>query len=82
LTFLDTLAFDVAFSDIESIKVEWEDLEIDVEVGKGGFATVFRGCYKGEPVAVKKINLLADEAPTAEVLDKFNEFRREVSLMR
>jgi hypothetical protein len=45
-----------------------------------GFGEVYKGKYKGEVVAVKK--LLTEGLSPNEVVDVFREFRREVWLSR
>ncbi len=55
LTDVDLLAFDIVLTDIEELKINFEDLQILEEVGRGGYATVFKGMLNGEVVAVKRL---------------------------
>jgi hypothetical protein len=76
------LAFDVVLEDIEYLKANFEDIQVLEEVGKGGYATVFRGSFNGETVAVKRIDMVEENNGTDELVEKFGEFRREALLMR
>ena len=35
-------------------QIPYEDLEIQDQIGGGGFSLVYRGLWKGTPVAIKK----------------------------
>jgi serine/threonine protein kinase len=53
-----------------SDKIDFNDLKIGDEIGRGAFSTVYRGLYRGESVAIKKIALTgkdADKSLTSEV---------------
>ena len=53
------------------IAISLDDLTFQKVIGSGGFGTVWKGTYKGEPVAIKK---LKKQTLTPEVLQ---EFRKE-----
>lgn len=38
-------------------QLQYSDLEIDKEIGVGGFAVVYKGTYKGEQIAVKQLRI-------------------------
>ncbi|EGG14697.1 Kelch repeat-containing protein [Cavenderia fasciculata] len=57
--------------------INYPDIKIEKEIGKGHFSKVLRGVWKGKDVAVKKLNLLKDK-PKEEMM---NEFKAEVELL-
>ena len=81
---LDELVPDIAMIHVQDCKLSHSELEIDREIGMGGFAIVYKGQYRGKIVAIKKIkfgdNSEASLDDTTE-LEAFSEFRREVWLM-
>ena len=56
--------------------VKFQELEIGEVIGRGSFATVNRGKWKGKDVAVKRIRI----PPGYETEDVFN--HREISILR
>eukprot|EP01094_Clydonella_sp_ATCC50884_P023277 TRINITY_DN5531_c0_g1_i1.p1 TRINITY_DN5531_c0_g1~~TRINITY_DN5531_c0_g1_i1.p1 ORF type:complete len:829 (-),score=238.19 TRINITY_DN5531_c0_g1_i1:264-2750(-) len=56
--------------------VTWDELNIGEKIGRGGFGVVYKGFWKGKPVAVKKVH--SDEMDDGELAS----FRSEVELMR
>jgi hypothetical protein len=74
---LDQLALDVAMADMRIIQSD--TLNIGRELGHGAYGTVFEGTWQGQRVAIKR--LTSDEGDDERV-DKFNEFQREVWVMR
>jgi len=59
-------------------KIESNEIEVEKEIGCGGFAQVYLGNWRGMKVAVKELKLRSD---TEESLKMFAEFRREVLLL-
>ena len=79
---LDQLAPDVAMIHIQNCKLNYSEMTFEKEIGEGGFATVYKGEYKGEVVAIKKMKFTGENsAENEEVLAAFSEFRREVWIM-
>jgi GTPase SAR1 family protein len=62
---------------VEETALAPADLEIGRELGRGAFATVRLGVYKGQEVAIKQLQLKDDKTSS----EMFEEFRREVWLM-
>lgn len=62
--------------------IPFSDITLGKELGKGGYATVFKGIYAEEEVAVKRIDIHETEQDDQSLVKKFEEFSHEVSLMR
>jgi serine/threonine-protein kinase CTR1 len=62
--------------DVEDLDIPWSDLVLKEKIGAGSFGTVHRADWNGSDVAVK---ILMEQDFHAE---RFNEFLREVSIMR
>lgn len=77
---LDELVPDVAMVHVANCKLEHSEIDIEKEIGEGGFATVFKGTYHDSIVAVKKIKFGSSDESTKEI-EAFGEFRREVWIM-
>ena len=79
----DLIAPDIAMADIEHL--ERSEIILKNELGEGSFAKVYRAEYQNNEVAVKiiKINNEEEEGEGSvnALLERFAEFRREVSLM-
>lgn len=76
---VDWLAPDVALSSFSGERIEFKDIELGDIIGEGGYATVYKGKWQGQVVAVKQVklvNIVNNEADNV-----FAEFRREVQLM-
>lgn len=76
---VDWLAPDVALSSFSGDRIEFKDIQLGDIIGEGGYATVYKGMWKGQIVAVKQVklvNIVNNEADNV-----FAEFRREVQLM-
>jgi hypothetical protein len=84
-------------ADLESIRVDYDSVEITKELGKGAFGVIYEGTYKGTSIAVKKLilptspSLSLENVPDSdkmsfeernEVVNVFEEFRREVWMMK
>jgi len=76
---VDWLAPDVALSTFSGDRIEFKDIELGDTIGEGGYATVYRGKWKGHIVAVKQVKLV--NIVNTEADNVFAEFRREVQLM-
>eukprot|EP01133_Synstelium_polycarpum_P010264 gene10264-11971_t len=57
--------------------INYSDIKIDKEIGKGHFSKVLRGIWKQKEVAVKKLNLIKDKGKE----EMMNEFKAEVELL-
>ena len=76
---VDWLAPDVALSSFSGDRIEFKDIELGDIIGEGGYATVYKGKWKGQVVAVKQVKLV--NIVNNETDNVFAEFRREVQLM-
>ncbi len=83
---IDLLAYDLALGDeLNRLMVDYKELDIKEQLGKGGFATVYKGILNNDIVAVKQLDLVFNSdtlTDDKELTEKYGEFRREVSLMR
>ena len=41
----------------ERVEIPFTDLKLEKEIGRGAYSRVYRGSYKGEKVAIKKMKL-------------------------
>ncbi|KAM9973039.1 hypothetical protein ACTFIR_012410 [Dictyostelium discoideum] len=57
--------------------INYSDIKIDKEIGKGHFSKVLKGNWKGKDVAVKKLNSNKDKARE----EMIQEFKAEVELL-
>ncbi|KAI3738178.1 hypothetical protein L2E82_28198 [Cichorium intybus] len=62
---------------VDVFDIPWTDMVLKEKIGAGSFGTVHRADWNGEDVAVKTLFLEQDFHP-----GKFNEFWREVAIMR
>lgn len=76
---VDWLAPDVALSSFLGERIEFKDIELGDIIGEGGYATVYKGVWHGNQVAVKQVKLV--NIVNNESDNVFAEFRREVQLM-
>ena len=74
---IDSIAPDLVLADMADVVLDYSELQIITQIGKGGFGTVFKAMFKGEVVAVKQVSI--DDDKKTEV---FREFRREVALSK
>ncbi|KAL6073683.1 Myotubularin-like phosphatase domain [Balamuthia mandrillaris] len=59
---IDQMAPDISLVHMEAFIIKPAEVKLLEEVGKGAYATVYRGILDGQEVAVKKINFSADTA--------------------
>jgi hypothetical protein len=78
---LDDLVPDVSMAQFHEHRVFYSDLQIEKQIGEGGYAKVYRARYNNECVAVKQL-AINEETTNDEFLEVFAEFRREVAIMR
>ena len=81
---LDELVPDIAMIHVQDCKLSHSELEIQREIGVGGFAVVYKGTFKDKVVAIKKIKFGDNSQPSIDdttEIEAFAEFRREVWLM-
>lgn len=57
---LNSVVPDLIFSNFEGPRVALTSLNVTRELGQGGFATVLKGSFQGQDVAVKKITIPTD----------------------
>ena len=74
---LDRIVPDIAMTDFEGSQVNFSEIEIGKSVGKGAFGEIFKGTWKNEFVAVKRLKVEDEKM----AVSAFSEFRREVWLM-
>lgn len=59
---LDMLASEVALADIDSLRIDFNEIKLDEKVlGEGSFAKVYKGVWRKETVAVKRMNFVQTE---------------------
>ena len=73
---LDVLVPDLSMAEVT--KIEYSDIKIDKEIGKGGFATVYKAFYNNKTVALKQIDLSEGEN---NIEDAYSDFMRESWIM-
>jgi serine/threonine protein kinase len=71
---ISALCPDLALADLARNQISANQVELGSELGKGGFATVFRGVWKGREVAVKQMHACSSQ-------EEFSEFQREAWIM-
>ncbi|KAL6069141.1 Myotubularin-like phosphatase domain [Balamuthia mandrillaris] len=76
---LSKLAPDLFMSEFKSSEIDFKDLVLEKALGKGGYATVYKGTHQGKEVAVKELRM--EQSASRNTIDIFKEFRREVALM-
>jgi len=79
---LEIMVPDILMVGATERQLKESDLDIGPKIGEGGFADVFRGVYRENIVAIKKLKF-KDESTSggATALEAFSEFRREVWIM-
>ena len=53
---LDLIVPDLSMVEVK--KIEYNDIQIDKEIGKGGYATVYKAVYRGKVIALKQIDVI------------------------
>lgn len=71
---ISSLCPDLALADLSRHQIHAASVELLEELGKGGFATVFKGIWRGREVAVKQMH-------ACETDEDFAEFHREAWIM-
>jgi hypothetical protein len=71
---ISSLCPDLALADLSRNQIAANQVELGSELGKGGFATVFKGLWKGREVAVKQMHACHSQ-------EEFSEFQREAWIM-
>ena len=72
---LDVIVPDLSMAEVP--KIEYTEIEIEKEIGKGGFATVYKARYNGKLVALKQIDL----GEESKLEDAYSDFMRESWIM-
>ncbi|KAF2073936.1 hypothetical protein CYY_004760 [Polysphondylium violaceum] len=72
--FVNTVALPIS-SNVTMIN--YPDVKVEKEIGKGHFSKVLRGMWKGKEVAIKKLNIGKDKDKE----EMMNEFKAEVELL-
>lgn len=91
------MAPDVSMATFRGCQIPYSEVTILEEIGVGAFASVYKGIWKGEVVAVKRLeikpvmindlecrgdrDLLEQRKQQERILEVFSEFRQEVSLL-
>ena len=75
---MEHLAPDIGFSDIQLL--DNSKLNIDKQLGAGGFGVVYKGTFKEYAVAIKELKFLLGN--DEERVQKFREFQQEAWIMR
>lgn len=84
---LDAAAPDLAMVHLDSHRIDYADLHFqEPPIGEGGYATVYKGTYRGQVVAIKKLRSAAvdsmlDAGVGESLLLTYEEFRNEVYIM-
>jgi Leucine-rich repeat (LRR) protein/GTPase SAR1 family protein len=75
---------DIAMTQAEGSRILCEEIDVGEQVGEGGYALVYKGTYRGQLVAVKKIKIErhTEGEDDSALLVALSEFRREVWIMR
>ncbi|KAL6057314.1 Myotubularin-like phosphatase domain [Balamuthia mandrillaris] len=84
---LDLLVPDLTLADLSDAFIQFDDIELGTQIGEGGAATVYKGEYKGQTVAVKELKMntkkkLSEEKRELMKIQIFNEFRAEAWIMK
>ena len=76
---LDSLVPDVCMTDFQGALISYSEVELEKKIGTGSYGVIYRGRWRGEVVAVKKLKVESDDVENN--IAAFAEFRREVWLM-
>jgi len=73
---LDCMVPDIAMTDFQGSQIDFAEVQLQQKIGRGAFGEIFRGTWKNEEIAIKRMKGDQEVSITA-----FGEFRREVWLM-
>jgi hypothetical protein len=73
-------AHELDFLNSEQAKIVNKDIVLICKLNSGGFGTIWKARYKGEIVAIKRMNVLSDDLPEKNRLGKM--FFKEVTMIQ
>jgi serine/threonine protein kinase len=76
--FISLISWSIALLESPTIKkIPFDELQIGECIGSGSFGRVYRGVWRGTPVAIKQLSIEGDSDQTF-----IADFVREISMMR
>ena len=61
------------------IEISFKDLQVESQIGQGGFSVILKGKYRGSPVAIKKV---FDPVITDDLLSEMQNEARMLGILR